>query len=84
MSPWLRVNESRLSYSTASNPCAAQVRVQVRTIPIRRLRFAGVRMSISHSPHALSTTTRPLRCSSAPIRCFQKPRSLSWVWNPLT
>ena len=67
--PRLRVNESRLSYSTAAKPSSAQRSVHRPTIRASARRFAGVRMSSSHSPQAPSTTgsprRRPLTTSSA-------------------
>ena len=83
-SPWLRLKESRLSYSTASKPSRAQRAVQRPMIRARAARFAVVRMSSSHSPHTESTTGLPWRLrTSDQCRC-QNRFSFAWVWKPLT
>ena len=85
-SPPLRVNESRLSYSTAAYPWLAQPRTPPTLDPGERLRaWPAIRMSSRASPHAASTTTSPSASWSSSCRCrFQNFASSGWVWKPLT
>ena len=86
--PSKRVQESRLSYSTASKPLRAQVSIIGWTQAAARRRLAALRMSTRYSPpHSGSS---PSARSTSFRGQFERssgrstPDASSWVWKALT
>ena len=70
-SPWLRVNESRLSNSTASNPSSAQPRRPAADDPRQRCRFPGSGCPAATRPRPRRPPARRVSRSTSRGRCRQ-------------